>query len=518
MKRRDLIKGGVLAGLAGATGLGCAVAGVGGAAAGNGAGRNGAGQGAAGEAGTGARRRPVRNIIFLAYDGFNYEDLAVARYFAGRQGRGSLEIERLLGGGAVGSMLTHSLTSVVTDSAAASTAWSAGRKVVNGALSMYPDGRELTTILELARDAGKATGLITTTRLTHATPAGWIAKVEDRSMEDEIAAQYFDFRPHVLLGGGRMHFAAEDRDDGRDLEGDFRRAGYHVMESAAELSRAAGPRLLGAFTDDHLPYEIDRRFQGAPGPSLAEMTRAGLAALDREPDGFVVQIEAGRIDHANHANDPGGSLWDILAADEALASILEFVDRRPDTLLLMASDHATGGQALYGTGPMYRGSTPALERLDGRRASYDYLRRLLPREPSADQVRDAVGEYLGLRLGYDEARAGARILARQVRIGHPNAHTDEPGNSFNQLLSRSEVDALERPNINFATGAHTAGLVPVVAYGAWDGPANLGVVDNTELFGWMTRALGSDYRNPEMTEAEALRLGALQPERAMAVM
>jgi alkaline phosphatase len=505
MKRRDLIKGGVLAGLAGVTGLGCAAGAVFAAAAGNGAGPRG-------------DRRPARNVIFLAYDGFNYEDLAVARYFAGRQGRGALEFERLLGAGAVGSMLTHSLTSVVTDSAAASTAWSAGRKVVNGALAMYPDGRQLTTILELARDAGKATGLITTTRLTHATPAGWIAKVEDREMEDEIAAQYFDFRPHVLLGGGRSHFAATDREDGRDLEGDFRRAGYQVVRSAGELARATGPRLLGAFTDDHLPYEIDRRFQGDPGPSLADITRAGLAVLDRHTDGFVVQIEAGRIDHANHANDPGASVWDILAADEALAAILDFVDRTPDTLLLMASDHATGGQALYGTGPMYRGSTPALERLAGRRASYAYLRRQLPRQPTPRQVRDAVGDYLGIRLSDDQARDGARILARQLRIAHPNAQRDEPGNSFNMLLSRTEAGALDRANINFATGAHTAGLVPVVAYGAWDGPVNLGVVDNTELFAWMTRALGSDFRNQDMTEAEALRLGALRPERELVAM
>jgi alkaline phosphatase len=517
MKRRDLIKGGMLAGLAGVTGLGCAVGGVAGAAtAGTVApgrnGRNGAAPGA------GARRSPVRNIIFLAYDGFNYEDLAVARYLAGRQGRGPLEIERLLGAGAAGSMLTHSLTAVVTDSAAASTAWGAGRKVVNSALSMYPDGRELTTILELARDAGKATGLITTTRLTHATPAGWIAKVEDREMEDEIATQYFDFRPHVLLGGGRKHFAADAREDGRDLEGEFREAGYQLVRSAAELAGVTGPRVLGAFTDDHLPYEIDRRFQGDPGPSLADITRAGLATLDRHPGGFVVQVEAGRIDHANHANDPGGSVWDILAADDALAVILDFVDRNPDTLLLMGSDHATGGQSLYGIGPAYNQSTPALERLGDRRASYAYLRRVIPGEPSAGQVRDAVRDYLGIRLTDGQAGEGASILARQLRIGHPNAHRDEPGNSFNQLLSRAAAATFDRANVNFATGAHTAGLVPVVAYGAWDGPANLGVVDNTELFGWMARALGSDFRNPEMSEAEALRLSARRPEREMAVM
>jgi alkaline phosphatase len=514
MKRRDLIRGGVLAGIASLTGLGCAAGATGLAAAGpatNGAAGNG-------------RRRTVRNIIFFAYDGFNYEDLALARYFAAMQGRGPLELERMMAAGSVGSMLSHSLTSVVTDSSAASAAWAVGRKIVNGGVSMYPDGRELTTILELARDAGRATGLITTTRLTHATPAAWIAKVEDRGLEDEIAAQYFRFRPDVLLGGGRFHFAAGGREDGRDLEGEFARAGYRVVGTGDELgeavrnARSARP-VLGAFTDDHLPYEIDRRFQRAAGPSLAEITRSGLALLAGHPDGFVVQIEAGRIDHANHANDPGAAVWDILAADEAMGVVRDFVDRNPDTLLIMASDHATGGQGVYGYGSGYLLSTDALRTLDRARASSEYIRfDVLGREPEAAEVQAVVQEYMGVTITDGQAADAARVLARQLRLGHRNAHGVQPANSLYQIVSTSESGQADRPNVAFATGAHTAGLVPLLTYGAWDGPANLGVVDNTELFGWMTAALGIDFHNPEMTEAEARRLTADRPVVEMAGM
>ncbi len=515
MKRRDLLKKGLAVSVAGMAGLELTTGGA--IAAQAGARPDGiAGNGRA--PGPDGRRRPVRNIIFFAYDGFNYEDLAVARYFSLRNGAGPLHIERLLGAGAAGSMTTHSLTSVVTDSAAATSAWAAGRKVVNGALSMYPDGRPLTTILELARDAGKATGLVTTTRLTHATPAGWIAKTTDRGLEDDIALQYFDFRPHVLLGGGSGHFTAGGREDGRDLEADFRQAGYQVLREVADLERVRGDRLLGAFTEGHLPYEIDRRFQSLPGPSLAQITRAGLAVLDRQPGGFVLQIEAGRIDHANHAHDPGGSLWDVLAADEALALVLDYVDRTPDTLLLMASDHATGGQVAFGAGPAYNLSTQALQLLGRRRASYSYLRSVLPRRPTAEQVRDGVHSYFGISLNGNQAEEGARVLARELRLGHRDAHSLQPANSFNAVVSQSTPGDLDRANVHFATGAHTAGLVPVAAYGAWDGPANLGVVDNTELFGWMASALGTDFRNPEMSEDEALRLTASAPPRPMAVL
>jgi len=507
MRRRDVLKSGLLAGLAGITGLGCAAGGAA-AATSNGSPTKGTG---------GRGRGPVRNIIFFAYDGFNFEDLAIGRYFAVRRGLGGLEIERMMGAGAAGSMLTHSLTSLVTDSSAASTAWAAGRKIVNGAVSIYPDGRELTTILDLAKDAGKATGLITTTRLTHATPASWVARVPDREMEDEIARQYVDFKPNVLLGGGSRHFTADRRADGRDLEGEFERSGYHILRTPADLRRPRGGRVFGAFTPDHLPHEIDRRFQEESGPSLAEITRAGLEVLGRDPNGFVVQIEAGRIDHANHDNDPGASLWEILAADEALKLVREFVDRTPDTLMIMASDHATGGQAMYGTGPRYGHSTEAFETLDRRRASFSHVRRVLPSDPSAAEVRSAVRDYLGVGLTGDQAEEAVRILARDVRLGHPNAHLVHPDNSFYQLLSQRERGQPDRPNINFATGAHTAGLVPIFTYGAWDGPPNLGVVDNTELFDWMIRALGVDFRNPEMTEAAAIRLGAVGTTQEMLV-
>jgi alkaline phosphatase len=449
----------------------------------------------------------ARNIIFFVVDGTGFEDLATASYYSTKVLNRPLLFREIMGRGASGSMLTHSLTSVVTDSAAATSAWSTGRKIVNGALSMFPDGRSLTTILELAREAGKATGLVTTTRMTHATPAGWIARVASRDSEDEIAEQYLEFAPEVLLGGGAGHFLAESRRDGRDLAGAFHTQGYQVLRTREDLLASNADRLLGLFAPGtrHLPYEIDRRFQDAPSPSLAEIARKGIQVLEGAQSGFVLQVEAGRIDHANHDNDPAGMVWDWMAADEALAVLVEFVDRTPETLLILAADHDTGGGTVYGYGSGYQGSTPAFRTLQRQRISLESFNALMGRDPSLSQIRDGTTEFLGFTPTPDQAERLQKVFRREVRFGHPTSHLGVL-NSIHAVLSEIPGGDPDRPNLTFSTGRHTAGLVPIGLYGAGVPRTALGVVDNTEPFGWMAEALGTTFRNPEMTEEEAWRI------------
>jgi alkaline phosphatase len=450
-------------------------------------------------------RPQARNVIFFAWDGLTWEDMGTARYYRMRRGEPLLRMERLLASGASGSMLAHSLTSVVTDSSAASSAWSTGRKIVNQAVSEYPDGTPLTMIFELARDRGLATGLITSTRMTHATPAGWLAHVAHRDMEDEIAVQYLEARPDVLLGGGSVHFDPGVRMDRRDLFEEFREAGYQVVRTAEELSGATGSRLMGIFTPGHVAYEIDRVRQGEASPSLAQMTRKGLEVLEGFDQGFVVQIEAGRVDHANHQNDPGGALHDILAGDEALSVVLEFADRRGDTLVIVASDHGTGSGVVFGTGSGYRGSSEAFDRIDLQRASYQHFLRAMGAGASPGRVREGVRELLGLELSEERVDLVARVLSREVRLGNMRAHRDQPYNGLHQALT-DDSPRVPGLNVNYATGQHTAGPVPLAFHGVGVERRGLGIVDNTELFGVMLRALGLSHENPVMTEEEALRI------------
>lgn len=223
-------------------------------------------------------------------------------------------------------------------------------KTVNGGLAIHADGTPLKPFFAAAKEAGKAVGLVTTTTVTHATPASFVISNPDRNAEERIAEQYLEFGAEVYLGGGDRFFNPARRKDGKDLYAAFAAKGYGVVRTPEELVRSNATRLLGVFADGHVPYEIDRRFQGLGVPSLKEMVQAALPRLAAHRGGFVLQVEAGRIDHANHLNDAGATLWDVLAADEVLELLTAFVDRNPDTLLIVVSDHATGVGGFTGPG------------------------------------------------------------------------------------------------------------------------------------------------------------------------
>jgi alkaline phosphatase len=483
MKRRDLIRAGVAAGAAGLVGVAPGVR--------------------AAERRDATALQRVRNVIMFAYDGLSWEDIGIAQWYARRTLGRPLTLQRLLQTANSGLMETWSLTSVITDSAAAATAWSSGSKVVNGMLNQLPDGTPLVPVLEIARAHGRATGFITTARLTHATPAAWLARTHDRTLEDRIAEQYLAFAPDVMLGGGSRHFLPDTRADRQDMAAAFAARGYSVVRSADELARSNASRLLGMFSHDHMPFEIDRVRQSAGGPSLAEMVRAGLPVLAGSGRGFVVQIEPARVDHANHKNDAAAALHDIMAADEALEVVLEFVARDPETLLIIGSDHGTGGGVAYGVGRFYRDSSDALVSLTQFQASFDHILALIRRGGNTEAAAyDVIRELTGITLTATQLGILRQALDGTARPGIGRAYLDQPANALGYVLYGGG-GGTGGPNINFATGQHTAGPVPVAAMGPGAATLPASYCDNTDLHGWMMAALGSDHRNPVMSEQDA---------------
>jgi alkaline phosphatase len=232
---------------------------------------------------------------------------------------------------------------------------------------MLPDHTPCGTVLEAAKRAGYMTGLVVTTDITDATPACFASHVNIRSEWDLIAQQEVGEHPlgrvvDLMLGGGRCHFLAnttagscrvDDRDITKLAQEEY---GWNYINNRMDfdglkLGGAVRLPLLGLFADSDFPFEIDRRNMNDVYPSLDEMARTALKALEvateNSDKGFFLMIEGSRIDHAGHGNDPAAQVNEVLAYDKAFASVVEFLDgSEVEGVLVSTSDHETGGLAV----------------------------------------------------------------------------------------------------------------------------------------------------------------------------
>jgi len=272
-----------------------------------------------------------------------------------------------------GLMDTPSSDSLVTDSAAASSAWSAGKRIPNGQINVDANGKELESIGETLKKEKNnfRLGLVSTASITHATPAGFAAAVQNRGREDLIAPQYLD-RVDVILGGGDNFFAGTARKDQKDLFGVFEKSGYGIARTRADLAKNRSQKLLGTFYNGHLPYTIDwNEDQGLQKrvPTLTEMTQAALQRFLAKDDPFLLQVEGARIDHAAHKNDTGAILREQMAFDDTIAKVLAMTQDHDDILIVLTSDHGNANPGLNGTGASYRQTNEHFQKIAKIRGS-----------------------------------------------------------------------------------------------------------------------------------------------------
>lgn len=288
---------------------------------------------------------PPPKIILLIGDGMGRGQVESASYF--KTGTpGGLFMETL----PVQGTTTTSSPSGITDSAASATAMATGSFTLNGRVGIDIDGNQVENLVELAKSYGVATGLVTTTRLAHATPACFASHVNSRGQVQDIALQMAQLRPRVMLGGGSASF--ESRSDGQNLTETLAGAGYQVVRNATELASLrpdeAGP-LLGLFASGDLPYRVDRAGdENDDTPTLVDMTMVALGRLDRDPEGFFLMVEGGRIDHAGHANRIEASMAETIAFDDTVRAVREWAGSREDVTILVTADHETGGLQVHG--------------------------------------------------------------------------------------------------------------------------------------------------------------------------
>jgi len=397
---------------------------------------------------------------------------------------------------------TLTVNNNITDSAPAGSSIHAGGRYRNGVINIDENNMTRFTIGHAAQEAGKSVGIVSTARITHATPASVYASVPQRDMEDEIAVQLLEFAPEVALGGGIRHFLPRDnggrRDDGRDLVAEFVEAGYTFVRTGSEfnaLDLANTERLLGLFTGSHMAYEIDRVQQELDEPSLAEMTAAALEMLSRNENGFFLSVEGARIDHASHANDAVGVLHDQLAFEEAVRVALEYQAANPDTLVIVTADHECGGLIL-GRDNIFSVNIGHLEQYT---CSIEYAMSQIGRNPdNAEailaecgwQFTDADQAMLEM-FAPDTAPGATGFMAFDAAEGYVS-------NWLQYVMSHSQSAGAQ---IGWSSWTHTAG--PVFAFSS--GPGSEMLVGNIHLEDIalaMAEAMGVTFPEPVSCNCE----------------
>jgi alkaline phosphatase len=288
---------------------------------------------------------PVKNVILLIGDGMGLAQTTAAM-IAGQDA--PLAIERAP---VIGLQTTRSADRRVTDSAAAGTALATGTKTTNGMIGVAPDSAALTSVLEKAAGKGLSTGLVATYRITHATPASFIAHDPDRNAEENIAADFLDTDITLLIGGGRNRF--EQRRDGRNLSDELKARGYRVVYTEQELQGITSGKLAALLADSHLPDIL-----GGRNPRyLTDATDKALEILSQNDRGFFVMIEGSMIDEGGHDNSIDKIVAETADFDRAVGRAFDFADAHPGTLVVVTADHETGGLTLPaddGAGVAYR--------------------------------------------------------------------------------------------------------------------------------------------------------------------
>lgn len=478
-----------------------------------------------------ARERPARtgrakNVILFVGDGMGVTTVTAARILEG-QLRGKQGEENLLSFEQLpytALVKTYNTNQQTPDSAGTMTAMVTGVKTKAGVLSVddrvtvgdaaSAEGRELRTILELAEEAGLATGVVTTTRVTHATPAACYAHTPHRDWESDadlsdsaraagfadIARQLLEFPTgnglEVVLGGGRREFLPRElkdpeepdetgrRKDGRNLTEEWlRKPRSAYVWNRSQFEQIAAEKvdhLLGLFDPSHMEYESDRASDRAGEPSLSEMTAKAIEILSRRDRGYFLMVEGGRIDHAHHAANAYRALTDTIEFSNAVRVAMEKTDRN-DTLLVVTADHS---HVFTMAGYPTRGN-PILGKV---------VENQNDGTPNTVPAKDATGLPF-TTLGYANGPGYAGPSEEQPRGVKRYPHrakgfsSNRSGRPDLNEVDTAKPDHLQECMVPLASETHGGEDVPLYA----DGPqAHLfhGVIEQHVVFHVMVEALG----------------------------
>jgi len=392
----------------------------------------------------------VKNVIYMIGDGMSFNNLVLASYIEGKR-------LTLLNAPYTGVVITHSANSIVTDSAAAGTALFSGFKTNNGMIGMLPDGTVVPTIAEIAAKNGVKIGIVVTSRVTHATPAAVYGHVKSRKDENTLAEQLVNSDLTVVFGGGWRHFVPTGgkRKDGKDLIALARERGFDYITTRTEMLNYHGDKVLGLFSSSHLAAASER---SGEQPMLWEMVDKALEILSKDDEPFFLMVEGSQIDWENHGNDVYGMWQEVKEFNKAFEVALKFAESHPDTLIVVTSDHETGGLGLS-TG----GYTVDIETIRKYTKTADWL--VSNAGDDMEKLKTLVKEYCQVELTDEDI---AFIKAEKAKNPYYGA-----SNALGRILSN-------RAKVGWTTFDHTAAPVPIFAVGP-GAEHFVGVLDNTDV-------------------------------------
>lgn len=323
-----------------------------------------------------------KNVIMIIGDGMGPEQVGFLLTYARQAPNAVIKttgFDRIMQeGGSLGLSLTNSHNILAVDSAASGSQLATGQYAGSEMIGLDYNGDPVQTVVEYAIAGGKSTGLISDTRITHATPAAFAAHQAHRSMENEIAVDMLNTGVDVLLGGGLRNWIPQEandadsavkkeleglvqgavkikskRKDSRNLLAEAQAKGYALAFNKQQMEAAPG-KVLGLFTNSAMPDALQVSSSlNAPDraiPTLKEMSAKALDILSKNDKGFFLMVEAGLLDWAAHYNDAGLMLHEMVRLNETLEYVLEWAKNRNDTLIIVTGDHTTGGFGFSYTG------------------------------------------------------------------------------------------------------------------------------------------------------------------------
>lgn len=446
----------------------------------------------------------IKYVFLMIGDGMGVNQVFATERYLGSlsdkpHGRESLTMTQFPN---VGLSHTYSLSNGITDSAAGGTALSSFEKTSNGVIAMDSAGvKPLVTIAELAKQKGKAVGVVTSVSIDHATPAVFYAHVPNRSMYYEIGEQLaksdFDF-----FGGAWFLQPKGKKKDRPDLMGVVTDNGYTVLKGYDAYQREGRKhdKVILTQTDEQskrskssLPYAIDRKESDT---NLAQLTTAAIDFLEKKSKGkgFFLMVEGGAIDWACHSNDAATALHEVKDFDNAIKVAYEFYKKHPkETMIVISADHETGGLALGNRDYNLRFNRIASQKCSQPELSSKILAALNDKqnEFTFEKMKQILSDNLGLFTEVAVSEPQYERLAEAYVKTVSGKNRDVKNEYFtDELIAVTAIRILnQNSRVGWTTGGHSSAAVPVFSIGPGT-EAMKGVMQNCEIPQRMARIAG----------------------------